>query len=70
MIRIALATTLLSLATSCAMAQTTTSEPQTKGQTNIVVNPTESECHSGWNSSLKWSKEQFDQMCSTINKAK
>jgi len=70
MTRIALATALLAMAVTCAAAQTTAPAPQTKGQTNIVVNPTEAECRTGWNASLKWSKEQFDQFCTTITKSK
>ena len=60
---------------SAAFAQTPAppaSPPQTKepGQQNIVLNPTQAECTTGWSVNLKWSKEQFDQMCATLNKSK
>ncbi len=74
-IKFAIAVALTGLATA-ANAQVTppapTSPPQTKepgGQT-IVLNPTQAECATGWNANLKWSKEQFDQFCSTLSKSK
>lgn len=52
-----------------AVAQT---PPQTKapGSTTIVINPTQAECQQGWNANLKWTKDQFDQFCSTLSKSK
>jgi Spy/CpxP family protein refolding chaperone len=45
-------------------------ESTPKQGTDLVVNPTDAECKSGWNASLKWTKEQFDQLCATMRAAK
>lgn len=59
---------------STAIAQTSApvTAPQTNqpGQQTIVVNPTVDECATGWNSNLKWSQTQFDQMCATLSRSK
>ena len=66
----------LIFASGIAIAQTVplpqASPPQTKesGQQNIVVNPTDAECATGWNANLKWSRAQFDEFCATLSKSK
>jgi hypothetical protein len=44
--------------------------PQSKPGATIVINPTEDECRSGWNASLRWTKEQFDAFCSQLKTSK
>jgi hypothetical protein len=46
------------------------SNPQSKQGANIVINPTVQECERGWNSNSRWTKEQFEQFCATLGKAK
>jgi hypothetical protein len=44
--------------------------PQAKPGATIVVNPTTDECRSGWNASLRWTKEQFDDFCNKLGASK
>ena len=44
--------------------------PQAQPGATIVINPTVEECRQGWNSSMKWSKEQFDHFCATLQASK
>jgi len=44
--------------------------PQAQPGATIVINPTIEECRQGWNSSMKWSKEQFDHFCATLQASK
>lgn len=44
--------------------------PQAKPGATIVVNPTEQECRRGWDPSLKWTKEQFNDFCSRLGASK
>jgi hypothetical protein len=44
--------------------------PGTKSGTDLVINPTEEECKKGWNASMKWTREQFEQLCATLRAAK
>jgi hypothetical protein len=44
--------------------------PQSKSGATIVINPTDEECKHGWNPSLKWTKEQFDQFCAKLGTSK
>jgi hypothetical protein len=37
--------------------------PVPKGGDNMVLNPTQQECKTGWRPGLKWTKEQFDKFC-------
>lgn len=46
------------------------SNPQAKPGATIVINPTEQECRQGWNSSMRWTREQFDAFCETLRKSK
>ena len=36
----------------------------------IVINPTEDECRRGWDPSLKWTKEQFNDFCGKLGSSK
>lgn len=72
-----LATALLLTGTAVALAQNTpgpinpnTANPQTKQGGTIVVNPTEVECQKGWNPTLRWTKEQFEEFCSKLGTSK
>jgi Spy/CpxP family protein refolding chaperone len=67
----------VALCATASVAQTTPGQtdptppnPQAKPGATIVINPTEDECQKGWNSSLKWTKEQFDQFCTRLKAAK
>lgn len=41
--------------------------PPKKGDANIVINPTMTECHVGWrDGEKKWTKEQFDKFCAIM----
>ena len=38
--------------------------------TDLVINPTTAECERGWLTGMKWSKEEFDQLCAVMKSAK
>jgi hypothetical protein len=44
--------------------------PQAQPGATIVVNPTLEECRQGWNATLKWTKEQFQHFCTTLQSSK
>jgi hypothetical protein len=44
--------------------------PQAQPGATIVINPTVEECRQGWNSNLKWTKEQFEHYCTIIKSSK
>jgi hypothetical protein len=44
--------------------------PQAQPGATIIINPTFHECQQGWNSSMKWSKEQFDKFCTMLKASK
>jgi hypothetical protein len=44
--------------------------PETKSGTDLVINPTDEECKKGWNASMKWTRERFEQFCATLRAAK
>ena len=67
----------VTLCASVSLAQTTPGQtdpaapnPQAKPGATMVINPTEDECQKGWNATLKWTKEQFDQFCTLLKAAK
>ena len=80
MLRVAARSTIAAVLTLCAtvsLAQTTPGQtdptapnPQAKPGATMVINPTEDECQKGWNATLKWTKEQFDQFCTLLKAAK
>ena len=41
-----------------------------KPQKDIVINPTEEECRTGWNPSLSLTKEQFESFCAKMKAAR
>ena len=43
---------------------------ETKPGATMVINPTEDECRMGWNQTLKWTKEQFEQFCAKMKASK
>ena len=67
----------ISLWATLSLAQTTPGQtdptppnPQAKPGATMVINPTDDECQKGWNSTLKWTKEQFEQFCTLLKAAK
>lgn len=44
--------------------------PQTRPGSTIVINPTEQQCQSGWQPTMQWSKDQFDQFCTKLGASK
>jgi len=50
-------------------APSATAPPESSSGT-IVANPTLAECQAGWNSAMKWSKQQFDQLCAKMRTSK
>lgn len=67
--------------TMTAVAQTTPSpspgptNPATPGiqsgrGANIVVNPTEDECRRGWNPTMRWTQQQFQEFCTKLGASK
>ncbi|HJZ32823.1 MAG TPA: hypothetical protein VKF35_17020 [Hyphomicrobiaceae bacterium] len=46
------------------------SNPQAQSGATIVINPTVDECRKGWDSSMKWTKEQFERFCTTLQSSK
>jgi hypothetical protein len=44
--------------------------PQAQPGATIVINPTIEECRRGWNSTLKWTKDQFDRFCTALQSSK
>lgn len=37
---------------------------------SIVINPTEEQCRNGWNQTLPWTRQQFQEFCLTLRSAK
>ena len=44
--------------------------PQTQLASDLVINPTIEECKKGWEAGMKWTKEQFEQLCAQMQAAK
>lgn len=44
--------------------------PQAQPGATIVINPTQQECQSGWNASLRWTQEQFREFCTMLGSSK
>jgi len=44
--------------------------PQAQPGATIVINPTVKECRQGWNASMKWTQEQFEHFCTTLQASK
>jgi hypothetical protein len=72
------ATLMLLIGMSSASAQNspgpTNPAPQTNTQAKpgatMVINPTQEECRRGWNVTLRWTKEQFEQFCAQLRASK
>ena len=45
-------------------------QPLAKPGSDLVINPTTEECRKGWDSGLKWTKEQFEDYCAKMKAAK
>lgn len=43
---------------------------QSKPGYDLVINPTTEECKKGWEAAVKWTKEQFEQLCAQTQAAK
>ena len=43
---------------------------QSKPGYDLVINPTTEECRKGWEAAVKWTKEQFEQLCAQTQAAK
>ena len=43
---------------------------QSKPGHDLVINPTTEECKKGWEVAMKWTKEQFEQLCAQMRAAK
>ena len=44
--------------------------PAGKLGTDLIVNPTTTECEQGWIAGMKWTKAEFDQFCAQMKAAK
>ena len=44
--------------------------PQSKPTSDLVINPTTEQCKKGWEAAMKWTKEQFEQLCAQMRAAK
>jgi hypothetical protein len=44
--------------------------PQAQPGATMVINPTVDECRKGWDASMKWTKQQFDEFCSKMQASK
>jgi hypothetical protein len=44
--------------------------PQAKAGATIVVNPTMDECRKGWETGMKWTKQQFEEFCTRLKASK
>jgi hypothetical protein len=44
--------------------------PQAQPGATIVINPTLEECRRGWNSSMKWTRPQFEHFCTVLQASK
>jgi hypothetical protein len=44
--------------------------PQAQPGATIVVNPTADQCRQGWNASMKWTKQQFEDFCHKLRVSK
>jgi hypothetical protein len=82
MIRIILACT-LTTGLSLPLAMTALAQTQAPGPTNLtppnpqaqpgatmVINPTEQDCRRGWDPSLKWTRQQFEEFCTRLGASK
>jgi hypothetical protein len=44
--------------------------PQAQPGATIVLNPTMEECRRGWDASMKWTREQYDDFCAKLRASK
>ena len=44
--------------------------PLGKPGADIVINPSMDECRRGWNASMRWTKDQFDNFCIRLGTSK
>lgn len=44
--------------------------PQSQPGATIVINPTLEECRRGWEPSMRWTQDQFQQFCTKLSEAK
>jgi hypothetical protein len=44
--------------------------PQAKPGATAVINPTTDQCRKGWDASMKWTKQQFDEFCTKLKASK
>lgn len=44
--------------------------PQAQPGATIVINPTQDECHRGWNASMRWTQGQFREFCTRLGASK
>jgi hypothetical protein len=45
-------------------------QPLAKPGADAVINPTTEECRNGWDPTLRWTKEQFEEFCAKMKAAK
>ena len=53
-----------------AQLGTTETTQQSKPSSDLVINPTTEECKKDWEVAMKWTKEQFEQLCAQMRSAK
>ena len=53
-----------------AQLGTAETSSQSKPGYDLVINPTTEECKKGWEAAVKWTKEQFEQLCAQTQAAK
>ena len=69
--RVAIGSAVLLCLGGTALAQVQSPpNPQTKPGATIVINPTEEECKRGWNASMRWTEEQFEEFCAKLATSK
>jgi hypothetical protein len=44
--------------------------PQAQPGATIVINPTQEECQRGWDTSLRWTQDQFRDFCTKMGASK
>jgi hypothetical protein len=53
-----------------AQLGTAETSQQSRSSSDLVINPTTEECKKGWEAAMKWTKEQFEQLCAQMRAAK
>jgi hypothetical protein len=65
-----LSSVVMALAQNTPAPGPTNPNPQAQPGATMVINPTEQECRRGWDPSLKWTRQQFEEFCTRLGASK